>query len=197
MSHIERIAGVDEAGRGPLAGPVVVAAVILDPDRPIKGLGDSKALSETRREQLFPEICESALAHCVVVVDVATIDRLNIFHATMHGMREAVRGLDPGATLARIDGNKVPPNLPCNAEAWVKGDARDAAIGAASILAKVTRDRLLVELHHRFPDYGFERHKGYPTPDHLEALQRLGPCPEHRRSFAPVRNLLGNLELGF
>lgn len=197
MSRNERIAGVDEAGRGPLAGPVVVAAVILDPDRPIKGLGDSKALSEARRERLFPEICEAALAHCIVIVDVATIDHLNIFHATMRGMREAVRGLDPGATLARIDGNKIPPNLPCNAEAWVKGDARDAAIGAASILAKVTRDRLLVELHQRFPDYGFERHKGYPTADHLEALQRFGPCPEHRRSFAPVRKALGNLELGF
>lgn len=197
MNPGERIAGVDEAGRGPLAGAVVIAAVILDPDKPITGLGDSKALSEARREALFPLICERALAHRIVVVDAATIDRLNIFHATMHGMCEAVRGLDPAATLARIDGNRIPPNLPCAAQAWVKGDARDAAIGAASILAKVTRDRLLVELHQRFPAYGFDRHKGYPTADHLQALQRFGPCPEHRRSFAPVQKVLWNPELRF
>ncbi len=194
---IERIAGVDEAGRGPLAGPVVVAAVILDPQQPIDGLGDSKALSEARREALFPLIRERALAHCIVVVDVAAIDRLNIFHATMHGMRQALLGLEPAATLARIDGNRIPPNLPCGAEAWVKGDARDAAIGAASILAKVTRDRLLLELHERFPDYGFDRHKGYPTADHIAALERVGACPEHRRSFAPVRKVVGNLQLRF
>jgi len=197
MTDIERIAGVDEAGRGPLAGALVVAAVILDPARPIEGLGDSKALSEAKREALFPQICERALAHNIVIVDVATIDRLNIFHATMHGMREAVRGLAPAATLARIDGNRIPPGLPCEAEAWVKGDARDAAIGAASILAKVTRDRLLLELHERYPEYGFDRHKGYPTADHLKALERFGACAEHRRSFAPVQKVLGNLELQF
>lgn len=182
-----RIAGVDEAGRGPLAGPVVVAAVILDPDHPITGLGDSKALSEARREALYPLILERALAHAIIHVDAARIDQLNIFQATMEGMRRAVAALAPAATLARIDGNKVPPGLPCPAEALVGGDAIDPAIGAASILAKVSRDRWMLALHARHPDYGFDRHKGYPTPEHLATLERLGPCPEHRRSFAPVR----------
>lgn len=182
-----RIAGVDEAGRGPLAGPVVVAAVILDPDHPIAGLGDSKALSEARREALYPLILERALAHAIVHVDAARIDQLNIFQATMEGMRRAVAALAPAATLARIDGNKVPPGLACPAEALVGGDAIDPAIGAASILAKVSRDRWMLDLHSRHPDYGFDRHKGYPTPGHLAALDHLGPCPEHRRSFAPVR----------
>lgn len=182
-----RIAGVDEAGRGPLAGPLVVAAVILDPSQPIAGLGDSKALSQRRRDALFPQILERATACCIRVIEVGDIDRLNIFHATMHGMREAVRGLAVPATLARIDGNRIPPDLPCPAEAWVGGDARDAAIGAASILAKVTRDRLLLELDARWPQYGFARHKGYGTAEHLAALRQHGPCPEHRRSFAPVK----------
>lgn len=182
-----RIAGVDEAGRGPLAGPLVVAAVILDPSQPIAGLGDSKALSQRRRDALFPQILERATACCIRVIEVGDIDRLNIFHATMHGMREAVRGLAVPATLARIDGNRIPPDLPCPAEAWVGGDARDAAIGAASILAKVTRDRLLLELDARWPQYGFARHKGYGTAEHLTALRQHGPCPEHRRSFAPVK----------
>lgn len=185
-----RIAGVDEAGRGPLAGPVVVAAVILDPDHPIAGLGDSKALSEARREALYPLILQHALAHAIIHVDAARIDQLNIFQATMEGMRRAVAALAPAATLARIDGNKVPPGLPCPAEALVGGDAIDPAIGAASILAKVSRDRWMLELHARHPDYGFDRHKGYPTPGHLATLERLGPCPEHRRSFAPVRERL-------
>lgn len=185
-----RIAGVDEAGRGPLAGPLVVAAVILDPSQPIAGLGDSKALSQRRRDALFPQILERATACCIRVIEVGDIDRLNIFHATMHGMREAVRGLAVPATLARIDGNRIPPDLPCPAEAWVGGDARDAAIGAASILAKVTRDRLLLELDARWPQYGFARHKGYGTAEHLTALRQHGPCPEHRRSFAPVQNLM-------
>lgn len=187
LAEVERIAGVDEAGRGPLAGPVVVAAVILDPARPIEGVGDSKALSERRREALFPRICEHAAAYCIRVIGVDDIDRLNIFHATMYGMREAVLGLSTAATLARIDGNRIPPDLPCPAEAWVAGDARDAAIGAASILAKVTRDRLMLELHERWPHYGFARHKGYGTAEHLAALRQYGPCPEHRRSFAPVK----------
>lgn len=185
-----RIAGVDEAGRGPLAGPVVVAAVILDPDHPIAGLGDSKALSEARREALYPLILERALAHAIIHVDAARIDQLNIFQATMEGMRRAVAALTPAATLARIDGNKVPPGLACPAEALVGGDAIDPAIGAASILAKVSRDRWMLELHARYPSYGFDRHKGYPTPEHLATLERLGPCPEHRRSFAPVRERL-------
>lgn len=165
----------------------MVAAVILDPDHPITGLGDSKALSEARREALYPLILERALAHAIIHVDAARIDQLNIFQATMEGMRRAVAALAPAATLARIDGNKVPPGLPCPAEALVGGDAIDPAIGAASILAKVSRDRWMLALHARHPDYGFDRHKGYPTPEHLATLERLGPCPEHRRSFAPVR----------
>lgn len=184
------IAGVDEAGRGPLAGPLVVAAVILDPARPIRGIADSKALSEKRREALFPLIQERAQAFHIRVIDVALIDAINIFQATLQGMREAVAGLTLVPTLARIDGNAVPSGLVCAAEAWVGGDARDAAIGAASILAKVTRDHLMRELHRCWPHYGFDRHKGYPTPQHLAALQELGPCPEHRRSFAPVRQAL-------
>ncbi len=184
------IAGVDEAGRGPLAGPLVVAAVILDPERPIEGIDDSKALSERRRETLFDLIQTRALAFRIEIIDVARIDALNIFQATMAGMREAVAGLVPTPILARIDGNKIPPGLCCPAEAWIGGDARDQTIGAASILAKVTRDRLMLQLHQYWPDYGFDRHKGYPTAAHLAALQALGPCPEHRRSFAPVRKVL-------
>ena len=184
------IAGVDEAGRGPLAGPLVVAAVILDPERPIEGIDDSKALSERRRETLFDLIQTRALAFRIEIIDVARIDALNIFQATMAGMREAVAGLVPTPILARIDGNKIPPGLCCPAEAWIGGDARDQTIGAASILAKVARDRLMLQLHQYWPDYGFDRHKGYPTAAHLAALQALGPCPEHRRSFAPVRKVL-------
>ena len=181
------VAGVDEAGRGPLAGPLVVAAVILNPAREIPGLGDSKALSAKRRDALFDLIHERALAFCVQVIDVERIDAINIFQATMAGMRESLCGLPIPAALARIDGNRLPPDLPCPAEAWVGGDARDAAIGAASILAKVTRDRLLLALDARFPQYGFARHKGYGTAEHLAALREHGPCPAHRRSFAPVR----------
>ncbi|MDE2316351.1 MAG: ribonuclease HII [Xanthomonadaceae bacterium] len=183
-------AGVDEAGRGPLAGPVVVAAVILDPARPIAGLDDSKKLSEKRREALYPQIVERALAHCVVVVEAEEIDRLNIFQATMAGMSRAVAGLAPAAHEALVDGNKLPLDLPCPGRAIVGGDALEPAIGAASILAKVTRDRLMVALESLHPGYGFAVHKGYPTPAHLAALQRLGPCPQHRRSFAPVRQRL-------
>lgn len=185
-----RIAGVDEAGRGPLAGPVAVAAVILDPARPIAGLGDSKALSENRREALEPLIRERALAWHVELVSAAEIDRLNILRATLEGMARAVRALQPTAEHALIDGNRLPPGLPCPAEALVKGDAREPAIMAASILAKVARDRLMRELDLRHPGYGFALHKGYPTPEHLENLRRLGPCDEHRRSFAPVRACL-------
>ena len=188
-------AGVDEAGRGPLAGPVVVAAVILDPARPIAGLGDSKKLSEKRREALYPQIVERALAHCVVVVEAEEIDRLNIFQATMAGMSRAVAGLAPAAHEALVDGNKLPRDLPCPGRAIVGGDALEPAIGAASILAKVTRDRLMVALESIHPGYGFAVHKGYPTPAHLAALQRLGPCPQHRRSFSPVRQLLDQTAL--
>jgi ribonuclease HII len=181
------VAGVDEAGRGPLAGPVAVAAVILDPARPIPGLGDSKALSESRRDALEPLIRERALAWHLVFVSADEIDRLNILQATMAGMARAVAALRPAADHALVDGNRIPQGLACSAEALVKGDAREPAIMAASILAKVGRDRLMLELALRHPGYGFEIHKGYPTPMHLEALRRLGPCEQHRRSFAPVR----------
>ena len=188
-------AGVDEAGRGPLAGPVVVAAVILDPARPIAGLDDSKKLSEKKREALYPQIIERALAHCLVVVEAEEIDRLNIFPATMAGMSRAVAGLSPTAHEALIDGNKLPRDLPCAGRAIVGGDALEPAISAASILAKVTRDRLMVAMDVVHPGYGFAVHKGYPTPAHLDALQRLGPCPQHRRSFAPVTRALEQMAL--
>ncbi|HEX7348237.1 MAG TPA: ribonuclease HII [Rhodanobacteraceae bacterium] len=185
MTH--HIAGVDEAGRGPLAGPVVIAAVILDPRRPIEGLADSKKLSPHRREALFHLIVERAVAHAVVRVEAAEIDRLNILQATLFGMTRAIQQLTVTPTLALIDGNRLPRDLPCAARAIVRGDATEPTISAASILAKVTRDRILVDYDARWPGYGFAQHKGYPTPAHYAALQRLGPCPEHRRSFAPVR----------
>ncbi len=185
-----RIAGVDEAGRGPLAGPVSVAAVILDPAHPIEGLNDSKRLSEARREALYPLIVERALAWRIEFVECGEIDRLNILQATLTGMRRALEGLSPSADAARIDGNRLPQGLPCPAEALVGGDAIEPAIMAASILAKVARDRRMLELHALHPQYGFDRHKGYPSPVHLAALAVHGPCPEHRRSYAPVREAL-------
>lgn len=184
------LAGVDEAGRGPLAGPVAVAAVILDPRRPIAGLDDSKKLTAGRREALYPRIVESALAWRVEFVEVEEIDALNILQATLVGMRRAVCALSPAAQHVRIDGNRLPQGLPCRAEAIVGGDGIEPAIMAASILAKVARDRWMVALHGQYPDYGFDRHKGYPSPVHLAALVRHGPCPQHRRSFAPVRAAL-------
>ncbi len=183
------IAGVDEAGRGPLAGPVVVAAVILDPAHPIEGLADSKQLSATRREQLFTLIVAHTLAHAIVRVEAAEIDRVNILQATLAGMRRALEALAITPAQALIDGNRLPKALPCPARAIVRGDATEPAISAASILAKVARDRILCEYDARWPGYGFAQHKGYPVPGHLEALRRLGPCPEHRRSFAPVRKV--------
>lgn len=183
-------AGVDEAGRGPLAGPVTVAAVILDPGRPIAGLGDSKAIGAARREMLFEQICRHALAWHIEHVGADEIDRCNILQATLAGMTRALRALTPLPQLAMVDGNRLPHNLPCAAQAIVHGDALEPAIGAASILAKVSRDRLMCELDVRHPGYGFAVHKGYPVPAHLQALRRLGPCSEHRRSFAPVRALL-------
>ena len=181
------VAGVDEAGRGPLAGPVAVAAVILDPARRIDGLGDSKALSEARREALFPRIQSEALAFAIVFVHADEIDRLNILQATIAGMRRAVAALATTPSRVLVDGNRVPPGLGIAAEAIVKGDAKIAAISAASILAKVARDRWMLDLDAAHPEYGFAAHKGYPTPEHLDALRRFGPCPAHRRSFAPVR----------
>ena len=184
------VAGVDEAGRGPLAGPLAVAAVILDPARPIIGLNDSKKLSEKCREALYPQIIERALAYSIVLIEADEIDRLNIFQATMAGMSRALGGLAPAALEALIDGNKLPRDLPCRGRAIVGGDALEPAIGAASILAKVTRDRLMVQLDSTYPGYGFAMHKGYPTPQHFASLRELGPCAQHRRSFAPVRILL-------
>lgn len=186
-----RIAGIDEAGRGPLAGPLVVAAVVFPPGRtPINGLDDSKALTERKREQLYPRILERALAWKIVFVEADEIDRRNIFQATMHGMREALLGVAHAADCARIDGNRLPKDLPCPAEAWVGGDARDRSIMAASILAKVARDARMRDLHAQYPQYGFDRHKGYPSAMHREALRTHGPCPQHRRSFAPVQRAL-------
>lgn len=184
------IAGVDEAGRGPLAGPVAVAAVILDPAHPIDGLDDSKKLSEARRELLAPLIRERALAWHVEFVEAGEIDDLNILQATLAGMSRALQALTPAPGFARIDGNRLPKSLPCPAEALVGGDALDPAIMAASILAKTARDARLRDLDLAFPQYGFARHKGYPSPGHLAALREHGPCPEHRRSYAPVRRAL-------
>jgi ribonuclease HII len=190
LSNRGPIAGVDEAGRGPLAGPVVVAAVILDARRRIRGIADSKQLSEAQREELAPRIRLRALAWSVVVVGTDEIERLNILGATLVGMERALRALSLVPELALIDGNRLPRELPCNARAIIDGDASEPAIGAASILAKTERDRIMRELDASHPGYGFARHKGYSTPEHLAALERLGPCAIHRRGFEPVRRLL-------
>lgn len=185
----ELVAGVDEVGRGPLCGPVVTAAVILDPARPILGLNDSKKLSQARREKLFDEIREKALAWCIARAEVEEIDRLNILHATMLAMQRAVQGLSVRPRLALIDGNRCPRlDVPC--APVVKGDSQVPAIAAASILAKVSRDREMHELDRQYPGYGIAGHKGYPTAVHLEALVRLGATPIHRQSFGPVRAAL-------
>lgn len=183
------ICGVDEAGRGPLAGPVYAGAVILDPAHPIVGLKDSKKLSPARREVLALEIKAHALAWAVASASVEEIDRLNILHATMLAMRRAVLALDPPANEALIDGNRC-PDLLIPARAIVKGDALEPCISAASILAKTERDKVLHEMAVMYPGYGFEHHAGYPTADHLAALEALGPCPEHRKSFGPVKRYL-------
>ena len=188
MNRPLRIAGIDEAGRGPLAGPVVIAAVVFPSGRaPLNWLDDSKKLTRAQREAIYPRIVERALAWHVEMVPVEEIDRLNILHATLEGMRRCILALGPQVELVRIDGNAVPRALPCLAEAVVGGDALEPAIMAASILAKVARDRLMCALHEEHPHYGFDVHKGYPTPAHLAALATHGPCPHHRRSFAPVR----------
>lgn len=188
--HAARIAGVDEAGRGPLAGPVIAAAVVLDPQRPIAGIADSKQLGAARREQLDAQIRERAIACALGRADAEEIDRINILQATLAAMRRAVEALRMDLHLACIDGNIAPP-LPCRAVAVVRGDARVAAIGAASILAKVARDAEMRAAARHYPEYGFERHKGYATQAHRDALQRFGPTPLHRRSFAPVARVLG------
>lgn len=183
------LAGIDEVGRGPLAGNVVAAAVILDPNHPIAGLTDSKALSAKRREALDLLIRENALAYAIAHATPEEIDTLNIYHATHLAMRRAIDALTPAAEYLLVDGNRLPGHaLP--GQAVVKGDARHDAIAAASILAKVSRDAEMVALDARHPDYGFARHKGYPTKEHLAALDRLGPLPEHRRSFGPVKRQL-------
>ena len=183
------VAGVDEAGRGPLAGPVVAAAVILDDLKPIKGLADSKQLTAKRREKLYDEIRAKALCCSIAEASVEEIDRLNILQATMLAMQRAVAGLRLKPAKVLVDGNRLPA-LDVLAEAIVSGDALVPAISAASILAKVTRDRQLEALDQRHPAYGFAKHKGYGTAQHLQALQQLGPLPEHRRSFAPVARAL-------
>jgi ribonuclease HII len=180
---------VDEAGRGPLAGPVVAAAVILDDQRPIAGLADSKKLSPARREALFDEIRAHALCFSIAEASVEEIDRLNILQATLLAMRRAVQGLRLKPVMVLVDGNRLPV-LDVPAEAIVKGDARVQAISAASILAKVHRDRWCAQLHERYPQYGFAGHKGYGTAAHMAALRAHGACPEHRRTFAPVAQLL-------
>lgn len=180
------IAGVDEAGRGPLAGPVVVAAVILDPARPIKGLNDSKKLSARQRGALFETIRSHALAFSIVEISHQQIDELNILQATLLGMSQAVSALKLTPQRVMIDGNQVPKPLEGIATALIGGDASEPSISAASILAKVHRDRLMNQMDARFPGYGFAKHKGYPTPEHLNALALLGPCEIHRRSYAPV-----------
>ena len=183
------IAGVDEVGRGPLAGPVVAAAVILDPARPIAGLADSKKLTEKRRQLLSGQIREQAQAWSLGRAEVEEIDRINILQASLLAMQRAVEGLSVAPHKALVDGNKL-PRLACLAQAIVGGDSSVEAISAASIIAKVARDRELVELDSQYPGYGLAKHKGYPTKFHLEALQSLGVTPIHRRSFGPVKRLL-------
>lgn len=182
------LAGVDEVGRGPLAGDVVAAAVILDPANPIEGLDDSKKLSEKRREKLFEEIQEKALAFAVARASIAEIDELNILHASLLAMKRAAEDLEPQPEYVLVDGNRC-PKWRYDCESVVKGDSRVPAIAAASILAKVTRDREMVELDSQYPGYGFAAHKGYPTKVHLEALEALGPTPFHRMSYGPLKNL--------
>jgi ribonuclease HII len=183
------VCGVDEAGRGPLAGPVYAAAVILDPKRPIEGLKDSKQLTEARRNELAPQIKEHALAWAIAECSTAEIDSINILQATMLAMRRAVEALATVPTIALIDGNRC-PQLAIKAHAIVEGDDKVHAISAASILAKTARDAALVALHELYPQYAFDQHKGYSTPLHLARLREHGPCPVHRRSFAPVRALM-------
>ena len=185
-------AGVDEAGHGPLAGPVVVAAVILPENYALDALDDSKRLSAKRREQLVPQIEAQAISFAVEFVEADEIDRVNILQATLNGMRRAVEKLEPAPRLAMIDGNRA-PNLSCEVKTVIGGDRLIASISAASILAKVYRDRLMLSMHDQYPAYGFDRHKGYPTAHHLDRLKVLGPCPIHRKSFAPVRRAISQL----
>lgn len=189
MSAIINIAGVDEVGRGPLAGPVVAAAVILDPDRPIDGLADSKKLSEKRRDAMELIIKENALAWSLGRAEVEEIDRMNILQASLLAMKRAVEALEIYPAHALVDGNRC-PDLACSVEAIVGGDSSEPVISAASIIAKVARDREMVEMDLKYPGYGLAKHKGYPTKAHIEALQHLGVTEIHRRSFGPVKRLI-------
>ena len=189
FSHYGKVAGVDEVGRGPLVGNVVAAAVILDPNHKIQGLADSKKLSEKKRDALYIEIIENALAWHVACASPDEIDQINILHASMLAMQRAVEGLNVPPDYVVIDGNRCPKiSYPC--EAIVKGDSKVEAISAASILAKVVRDREMYLLHEQHPEYGFDKHKGYPTALHMSALKQYGPLPEYRKSFRPVAQLL-------
>ena len=183
------VAGVDEAGRGPLAGPVVVAAVILPASYLLGGLDDSKRISREARNDLFPQIRAQAIAFSIEVVDVEEIEQLNILRATLTGMQRAVLSLQPAPTLTLVDGNRA-PEISGEVHTIIQGDHWVPAISAASILAKVTRDEMMAQWHEQYPQYGFDRHKGYATPEHLACLKKYGPCPIHRRTFAPVRELL-------
>ena len=183
------VAGVDEAGRGPLAGPVVAAAVILDPGARIQGLADSKKLTEGKRRDLEQQIKEKALAWSIASVSHEEIDQLNILNASMLAMKKAIESLEVSPEHVQVDGNRC-PDVACSVEAIVKGDSLVEAIGAASILAKVRRDQVMMQMDELYPGYGFAKHKGYPTRQHVEALQNLGVCDIHRRSYAPVRNCL-------
>ncbi len=191
VGYPDWVAGVDEAGRGPLAGPVVAAAVILDPRRPIAGLTDSKRLSAKRRADLEPQIQERALCWAVARVEADEIDRINILRAALLAMRHAVLGLERSPVHVLVDGNRC-PELAMPVTAIVKGDLTEPAISAASILAKEARDRIMRDLDRQYPGYGLAEHMGYPTKAHLAALQAQGPCPQHRRSFGPVRALLAD-----
>ena len=184
------VAGVDEVGRGPLAGPVVAAAVILDPNKPIEGLMDSKKISEKRREVLAEEIKENAIAWAISRVDVDEIDRINILQASLKAMSIAVSELKQQPDYVMVDGNRVPSDINIRAEAVVKGDDRVACISAASIIAKVARDHEMIEMENVYPGYGLAKHKGYPTKVHIEALQTLGVTDIHRRTFGPVKKVL-------
>ncbi len=190
LSRSEYVAGVDEAGRGPLAGPVFAAAVVLDPDRPLLGLADSKKLSPAQRDVLAEQIRHSAMAWCIASASVEEIDELNILQATMLAMRRACDGLTLAVSAYLIDGNRIPHGLNGPAEAIVKGDSKVPAISAASILAKTARDAVCEALHEQYPVYDFARHKGYGTVLHRQRLAEFGPCPAHRKSFSPVRDAL-------
>jgi len=193
VNTISVIAGVDEAGRGPLAGPVVAAAVVLHPNRPILGLADSKVLSPIRREALAGQIRESALCWAIAQAEAEEIDRINILQASLLAMQRAIEALALPPDRVLVDGNRV-PRVPCPVEAIVKGDATEPSISAASILAKVHRDHLMRGIDVEYPEYGFGQHKGYPTRTHIEALKRFGACPVHRRSFAPVADVIKRID---